>query len=52
MPFEIKKTRGEKPYAVVTKGTGKVHGRFHTKAEARSQQKALYSNIPEARGGK
>jgi hypothetical protein len=47
MPFQIVK-RGTK-YAVVTEGTGKVHGTFATRKQARGQLKALYANVPEAR---
>ena len=46
MPFVITK-KGDKFY-VKTKGTGKVHGTFDSKAKAMDQLRALYANVPEA----
>ena len=42
MPFGILK-KGDR-YAVVTSGTGKVHGHHPTHAEAFKQLKAMYAN--------
>jgi hypothetical protein len=42
MPFGILKRGGR--YAVVTSGTGKVHGHHDTHAKAFAQLKAMYAN--------
>lgn len=44
MPYAVKK-RGEE-YVVVTQGTGKVHGKFKSRAAALKQLRALYANAP------
>lgn len=53
MPFEIvrnhPKCKGQ--FAVVTKGTGKLHGCFPSYGKATKQLRALYVNVPEARKG-
>ena len=54
MPFKVEKGHGcpkNKPYAVVTVGTGKKHGCHATRGAALKQVRALYANVPEARGG-
>lgn len=50
MPFQVVKKGDE--FLVVTKGTGKVHGRFKSRARALLQLRALYANVPEARRGR
>lgn len=47
MPFAIRKAGDT--YEVVTKGTGKVHGKFKNKRAAVGQLRALYANVPESR---
>jgi hypothetical protein len=42
MPFGILKKGGR--YAVVTSGTGKVHGHHDTHEKAYAQLKAMYAN--------
>lgn len=42
MPYSIEKRGSE--YQVVTTDTGKVHGTFKSKRQARRQLKALYAN--------
>lgn len=59
MPFVVQKTAQcptSRPYGVFTetahgsgKTTGKPHGCFPSADAAREQQKALYSNVPDAR---
>lgn len=44
MPYEVRR-RGAK-YVTVTKGTGRVHGTFDTRAQAEAQLRALYANAP------
>lgn len=52
MPFIVEKDTQacstDKPWAVKTKDTGKVHGCHATKKEATDQQSALYANVEEA----
>jgi hypothetical protein len=48
MPFSVDNDPAacsvEKPWAVKTEGSGKVHGCHATEAEARKQLEALYAN--------
>jgi hypothetical protein len=48
MPWAIQR-RGSK-FVVVNQDTGAVKGTHDSYAGARSQQKALYVNVPESRG--
>lgn len=49
MPFEIRKAGGG--YVVATKGTKRVHSKKALPlARAQAQMRALYANVPEARG--
>lgn len=51
MPYVVEKDTkacsADKPYAVKTKDSGKVHGCHATKKEAQDQQAALYANTDE-----
>jgi hypothetical protein len=53
MPFEISRThpKCKGQFAVVTKGTSKLHGCHSTLGKATKQLRALYANVPEARQG-
>jgi hypothetical protein len=52
MPFTVKKDTDacprSKPWAVQNPDSGRTHGCHATEAEAQQQQRALYSNVPDA----
>lgn len=49
MPYEMRKAGNG--YVVVTKGTRRAHSKKPlSKAKAQAQMRALYANVPEARG--
>jgi len=51
MPYDLKKARGKNLYWVITKGTNKKHSKEPLPLEkAIAQMRALYANVPDARG--
>jgi len=52
MPYDLKKARGKDLYWVITKGTGVKHSKEPLPLQtAIAQMRALYRNVPDARGG-
>jgi hypothetical protein len=52
MPYDLKKARGKDLYWVITKETGLKHSKDPLPLErAIAQMRALYANVPDARGG-
>lgn len=52
MPFSVEKSSkcgDDKPYAVVTSATGKLHGCHESRKSALKQIAALYANEPSAK---
>jgi len=49
-PYDIKCIQKGGKWECVTVGSGKVHGRFDSKAQCEAQMRAIYANDPSKKG--